>query len=196
MRTELLTSLVHFSSAHPHRLKCTTNHPLNSLSQKPTTHTQPFTFSAPDPSVSLGYISKIHQWPAHLSLALVSLQSNHHDATSQWARLFPLFFFFFFSFHSYLPTISSPPSSWSLENQVTFLAHSKELHRLDCGWLSSTGPGLHFEMLFPSLHLCFRFTYSEAVARSWPLHLLWPSVLSFFHQILHMASSRERSSSD
>lgn len=90
MQTELFTSLVRFSSTPPHCLKCTTNHPLSSPTQKTRTHTQPFTFPAPDPSVSLDYISKIHQWPAHLSLALISLQSNHHDARSQWARLFPL----------------------------------------------------------------------------------------------------------
>lgn len=160
--------------------------------KKPRAHMQSFTFPTPGALVSLDYISKIHWGPARLWLCYLS-----RTTTMMQPSYCPA------SFHSYLSTISSPHSSWSLENQVTFWVHSNELHCLCCGWQSSTclaslNMAPYFEMLCPSLYLCFHFKHSESVARSWPLHLLWPSMLSFFHWLFHNtpASSHERFSSD
>lgn len=151
-----LTSLVHFSATHPHRLKCTANHPLSFPSPKPRTHTQPFTFPAPDLSVSLGHISKIHRWPVHLSLALLSLQSNHHDATSQWTRLFPLL-----STHNLFST-----QLLELGKSGHIPCTFQELHCLDCGWLGSTCQLL---WLWPSFWNAFPFS-----TPLFPLHALRP----------------------
>lgn len=191
MRTELLTSLVHFSATHPHRLKCTTNHSLSSPSQKPRTHTQPFTFPAPDSSVSLGYISKIHRWPAHLSLALITLQSNHHDATSQWARPFPLL-----STHN---LFSTQLLKLGKSGHIPCTFQGVAIALIVAGWAlyaSFFGYGPHFETLFPSLHL-------------FPLHTLRPLLdqglctcygpqcyRSSIGPPITLTSSQERSSSD